>query len=323
MRSRFIRKAVQFIHDERLGLVSVPIPRRISNRIFARLFQFASRSGDPLVQREVAGFKLWLPFSHALPFILQQLPQYSSNLARIAKYTYGKYPDLHFIDIGANVGDTVAMLRREATFPILCIEGSDKFFSILKKNTAQFSDVCTVQTYVGETTDDTVEMDIEEVEGTAHLRKSRSNKSLHIKKLSDILSSAGKAAFQSSKMLKIDTDGYDCKILRGAADFLSRAKPVVFFEYDPFFLSQQEDRGRDIFERLQELGYYQFMIYDNRGDLLLTGDLSNQALIDEIHLYYSGRGGLSYCDICVFHAEDQDVFLTARQAEMEFFSQNR
>jgi hypothetical protein len=38
----------------------------------------------------------------------------------------------------------------------------------------------------------------------------------------------------NSKMLKIDTDGFDTLILKSAVDFLKRAKPIIFFEYDPF-----------------------------------------------------------------------------------------
>lgn len=35
-----------------------------------------------------------------------------------------KYPDLSLIDIGTNVGDTVAIVRQDAHYPILCVEGS-------------------------------------------------------------------------------------------------------------------------------------------------------------------------------------------------------
>ncbi len=44
--------------------------------------------------------------------------------------------------------------------------------------------------------------------------------------------------FIHTKMVKIDTDGYDLIILRGGLKYLETSKPVLFFEYDPYFLQQ-------------------------------------------------------------------------------------
>ncbi|MBD2129906.1 hypothetical protein NDI39_22750 [Microcoleus sp. ZQ-A2] len=92
----------------------------------------------PLISYKIAGFNLLLPFSHQLPFILKTYPLYSSNLARLAKYVKEKYEHLKFIDIGANIGDSIALLRKEAVFPILCIEGDEQFLSALEKNATFF-----------------------------------------------------------------------------------------------------------------------------------------------------------------------------------------
>jgi hypothetical protein len=124
-------------------------------------------------------------------------------------------------------------------------------------------------------------------------------------------------------MIKIDTDGFDCKILRGAADFLKTAQPVVFFEYDPFLLAEQGDDGISIFNDFRQYNYKKMLIYDNVGDLMVTTDVDNSSLIQEIHLYFSGRWSHQYCDICVFHAEDSDLFETVRQQEIQFFENIR
>jgi hypothetical protein len=40
--------------------------------------------------------------------------------------TQAKYPNLTMIDVGANVGDSIAIVRVDV--PILCVEGEDHFF---------------------------------------------------------------------------------------------------------------------------------------------------------------------------------------------------
>lgn len=45
------------------------------------------------------------------------------------------------IDVGANVGDSLAHFRRFSNAPVICIEPSPEFFAILEKNSQQFRDV--------------------------------------------------------------------------------------------------------------------------------------------------------------------------------------
>ncbi len=129
--------------------------------------------------------------------------------------------------------------------------------------------------------------------------------------------------FIHTKMIKIDTDGYDLIILRGALKYLETSKPVLFFEYDPYFLQQQDDNGLSIFPILQKIGYQDIIIYDNIGALLLSCNVSDNKILEEIHAYYSGRGGKMYCDLCVFHKEDKDVFEFSRIEELNYFRRLR
>ena len=123
-------------------------------------------------------------------------------------------------------------------------------------------------------------------------------------------------------MIKIDTDGFDSIILKGSLDFLVMARPVIFFEYDPFFLTKQGDDGISIFPILSSIGYSKMLIYDNFGDYILSTELTNSVIIEEIHNYFSGRGGNRYCDICVFHSDDNDLFEKIRISEILFFKKN-
>lgn len=56
---------------------------------------------------------------------------------------------------------------------------------------------------------------------------------------------------------------------------------------------------------------------------MLSTPLDNSILLEELTLYFSGRRGYLYCDMCVFHAEDHDLFDIVRQSELQFFKQVR
>jgi FkbM family methyltransferase len=272
-----------------------------------------------LVIHNIHGYDLEFPPSHALPWILQNWPYYSSNLGRIAQAVHQKYADLTFIDVGANIGDSVAILRRLAHFPILCIEGDRAFLDVLSRNVKQFDAVAIAPCYVGED-DVSITAKSTGVAGTAHLVSSGDNangESIKVEKLGGVLSRHRE--FLQPKMIKIDTDGFDGKILRGAVDVLRSAKPVVFFEYDPFFLAQQNDNGIAIFSLLIEHGYSGLIVYDNFGDLLLCMPKIEIDRMEELNLYFSGRQSKQYCDACAFHQEDQDLYEQTRMSELAFF----
>jgi FkbM family methyltransferase len=260
-----------------------------------------------------------MPFSHNLPFYIRSYPDYSSNLGRIAKLVNEKYNDLSIIDIGANVGDSVAIVKTEVDCPILCIEGNEYFFRLCEKNTVFFSNVSLENAYIGNKTEHAA-LKIKDCGGTSHICKDENKDKLNeidIKTLADVLKKH--SVYLKSKLLKIDTDGFDCIILRGSIDYLLIAKPIVFFEYDPFFLSKQNDDGKSIFTMLSSIGYKVALIYDNFGDYILSVDLTNLYLLEDLHNYISNRGGRYYYDICVFHQEDADLFEKIRLSEIQFF----
>jgi len=57
------------------------------------------------------------------------------------------------------------------------------------------------------------------------------------------------------KLIKIDVDGYDYKVLKGATETLRRFRPMVFVEFCEQALNGQGDSIVDIYELLRGLGY--------------------------------------------------------------------
>lgn len=309
----------QHIYDLKLKYTGTGLLNKLMDRLITPVYDAFEKK--MLVKTKIGLFDIHIPLTHHLPFILKTSPLYSNNLVRIAKLVNEKYSDLKFIDIGANIGDSVALLRSVTDFPILCIEGDDYYYNILEKNIALFKDVQIKKSYIGEFTS---EMNVNPVSknGTAYLHQEGDiNKKTLIKNISSILEEH--ELFSKSKMLKIDTDGYDNKIIRGSFSYLKESKPVIFFEYDPYFLAQQGEDSLSIFKFLHTIGYKKLLIYENRGEFILSADIDNVTLLEDITNFYSGRNGLLYCDICVFHEEDEDLFNTVRLSEIRFFEKIR
>lgn len=296
------------------------IVSRFQNYLNRKMFNYAMKI-NPIIEQEVAGFSLYMPFSHSLPFYLKKFPYYSKNLVRLANYTFQKFGTLKLIDVGANIGDTIALLRKERCYPILAIEGDPYYFKLLEKNAAEFSDTVLVNSYLGEFCEE-LNVSSTKDRGTGGLKVVENSISkIQIKTLDETIK--GNLQFQDSKILKIDTDGFDFKILRGATSFLLKSKPLVFFEYDPFLLKNNGEDSKEVFKFLLNLGYENILLYDNFGELMLSAHLGSQQLIAEINSYLLGRMSQFYCDICAFHGDDNDLFRTARASELTFFERSK
>ena len=316
--SKFLTLTSQFIFDKLLETSTTGRLNRIRFRILLACRRLMVKQTDPLVRYHLDGFELMLPLSHDLPFHRKAYPQYSTNLARAAQQVMTKYPMAGCIDIGANVGDTVAILRRRVHTPILCLEGDRRYFSILQMNMTKFKDVYLEEVFVANKVGQ-LQGSLNAERGSARLVTAHSAENrISTQTLSDILSRNPQFT-NITKLIKIDTDGFDCLILQSEMALLATLKPVVFFEYDPYLFGHYMDDGFKIFESLRQVGYQYMLIWENVGDYLLSVDLNNQLLIEDIHHFYSGRFSYRYCDICAFHAQDKDIFQTVRQKEIEFF----
>jgi FkbM family methyltransferase len=294
------------------GLSSKQILTKILAQVSLRIIKKISGAYDPLISYPIKGHQIRLPLSHALPLVLQYYPDYSENLARVANCVYAKYPDLKIIDIGANIGDSVFVIRNKIPCPIFCIEGDLAFFKILQTNTATCKNVVIKQAFIGDS-DTTKNKELIVVSGTAHFTDSV-NTSTEFRKLSTVL--IEEPQFAQAKLLKIDTDGFDLAIIRGSTDFIQTAKPILFFEYDPFFLKNQKEDGISIFSLLQKLGYHSMVIYDNFGRYLISLPLTETNQIADLHRYLLNRPGDYYYDICVVHTEDLEVMQQLREIEL-------
>lgn len=274
---------------------------------------------DPLVKYKLWNYEIYIPFSHNLPVVLNSSKNYNTNLGRISNYVSEKYSKSNIIDIGANVGDTVALLRSFNNSQLLCIEGEKPYFELLKKNTNQFTDVTCVNFFLGEKNDEinaTVKVD----RGTSKLAFDNSNK-LEIKTLDNILESYDE--FKNSKLIKIDTDGYDFKILKGSEDLLLNSRPIIFVEFDPNLMKSNGEDVLSLFSFFTKHKYEYIIFYDNFGKYVISLNLDEKEKLFDLSNYFESSDSEKFCDICVFHMQDKDLFELTRKKELEFFSKNR
>ncbi|MEI6595458.1 MAG: FkbM family methyltransferase [Bacteroidota bacterium] len=273
--------------------------KSIKHKLLILCRKFLLLFGEVNVEFKYHKYSLQIPFSHDLPLNMKMFPTYNVNLGKITKIVQQKYADLKVIDVGANIGDSVAVMHHEAVVPILCIEGNPKFLKLLEQNAKQFKDIEIEASFVGEKS---VKVNPQNNLGTAFLEES--NEGIMVHTMQEVISKHPK--FATAKLLKIDTDGFDNIIIRASKELLSNAKPVIFFEYDPFYLAKQNEKGIDIFDFLEVLNYTSAIVFDNFGFYLTTVSLSNKNLLKDLHHYFN-RNGSIYMDICVVHKDDVDL----------------
>jgi FkbM family methyltransferase len=298
------------------------VKSRIIGATFRRVRRMVAKRRDLLVRYVLDGHELLMPLSHDLPLYRAAFPEYSENIGRLASYVEAKYPSLRLVDVGANVGDTVSIVRAKSQCPILCIEGDDYYFGILQHNlkAAGFKNVTVARAFVGAQSG-RIGGRLVQHDGSAHLEEGGAQ-SVEVTRLSDLLMRY--PDFKQIKMLKIDTDGCDCTILRAELELLSKRRPVLFFEFDPYLFRNHSYDGYRVFDDLCSVGYAYGIFYHNSGDYLLSANLNqNRSIVEDIQGYFSGRRGKSYVDVCLLHHDDLDLGFQIRSAELQYFNRAR
>lgn len=262
----------------------------------------------------VGPFELILPHDHMLDRYQKQYHLYDWVLGELTVLLLAKYPDAAAIDIGANVGDTAAVLCRKQEIPVLCIEGHPHFVAYLRRNLARLPACielaeCLVGAECGSISAASFTAD----HGTAAIDDAtgacEDDRRIPVRPLVDILREHPR--FQRARLLKTDTDGSDFAILRSSLDALRDTRPVLFFEYDPTLRVDGARSAADTIAALLQAGYQRFLVYDNYGHFLgsIDADCREKFLSLDRYLFsnlYFGRR-IYYYDVCAFCPADSDL----------------
>jgi FkbM family methyltransferase len=267
---------------------------------------------EPKVQyAEIGRYRIRLPENGRLLIHKKAFHLYDTALVEISRVLYGKYPGLHAIDIGANVGDTAALIRKSAEIPVLCIEGDPALLPLLSENVARLGPgVEMEESFVGldgaavnlnfahDLGSNACLVEAADAQGPTKLRSLRAILTDH-------------PEFARSKLLKIDTEGFDFDIIRQSLEFIQHATPAIFFEYAPYLRPDESHAGLGAIEALVRAGYSDFIYYDNFGNFLLRTDAANRDIFRDLDAYLASnrRHGVAVCyfDVCALHQEDADL----------------
>jgi FkbM family methyltransferase len=222
----------------------------------------------------------------------------------LSKYIDEDKGSLKIIDIGANIGDTAFLISTyKKNIPILCIEGSKEYLHLLRFNLSKNDNSKLVECFVG--MDNTQNLSIlSDGKGSSTLKIDDSNM-VELKSLDKIL--LDEFFYKDFNLIKIDTDGYDCDIIKGNIGIIERNKATIFFEYAPSFFHSGVNQNLAIFEFLQAHKYPYFIFYNSRGELLFTVDSLNSVnTILSIHEYFIRAG--RYADIVVLHETEKLLY---------------
>jgi FkbM family methyltransferase len=297
-----MRSAVSGFPDRALRFAkSLPWPAsRLVFAVLIRMIRAYGRATGKLTRIRFGDVEIVAPLEH--PAVgWRYHSTFNQNYVLVAKQILQKRQGL-IIDVGANIGDGVAMLRGAGVdAPVLGIEGAEVWFDLLKSNTSGFSGVTLENVFLG-TGEQESGLALDVKDGTSKLIKG----DVGVETISlDALIARHKE--HPVVMLKTDTDGFDARVLYGAKALLKEQHPVVFAEVDETLLREQGNSSSELMKYLAECGYIFLAAWDNFGRFLGSRPLS-QGVADLIATRPGGPG-MAYIDIAVFTEVDRDVLM--------------
>lgn len=266
----------------------------------------------------VGKFPIEMPGYNPQLINYQLYPDLNIQLARLAATIAKKYPGMTVIDVGANVGDTIAVLKSAIDLPVIAVEGDDVSYSYLEKNTKQFSNITLIKTYLGEhSREEKVSME-KSGWNTTLIPDAAGEKQISFKTLDEVVTSNG-LNDKELKLLKVDVEGFDTIVLRGATRIIQQHKPVLFFEYNRANMIAINEDGLSTIFSFRNYGYHKIAFFDHKGTLMLATDLQNVEVVTYMHEYVSAKNNLAgYYDICIFHEKDTSVAEEFLKLEKQF-----
>ena len=263
---------------------------------------------DPPCQMLVHGRLLTMPLSHDLPHYLHAHHFYDQLLVRLSQFMHTSQASICCVDVGANIGDSIAALALHPSDRFIAVEPNPGFYPYLVKNSAAYQHVLPLQV-ICSSSDEQRAFNIEEKRGTASIVPANQHQTglEHATPMtldSLLLAHGGDSRID---LLKIDTDGHDFEVLAGARSVIQRDLPVVMFECDVFGNALYSEQVLEQLQYFQDCGYQQFMVYDNFGYLLGRYSLSDTGAFQHLLLYQLTSPFL-YFDILLMTTPDIDAF---------------
>ncbi|MBS4064599.1 MAG: FkbM family methyltransferase [Chitinophagaceae bacterium] len=286
--------------------------RKIINTLGYDIVKYNVHSADKAKKTfpvHVGNYNILMPGNNPLISLYKYQPWSNSQIGDLAKLVVKKYADAVMIDTGANVGDTVAVVKSKVEIPIIAIEGDTFSFSFLKKNATQFQNLFLLKAFLGEEQKKIAVTMGKDGWNNTIIPDEQSSNQLELKTMDNLLKDENLFS-KNIKLLKIDTEGFDTIILRGCRNLLEKHKPVLFFEYNGENMKSIKENGYETLINLKKYGYKRVHVYDCINNLILVTTLENEDLLKQLDTYSQlDNSMIKYYDMCIFHENDIDLSL--------------
>ena len=164
------------------------------------------------------------------------------------------------IDVGANIGYTTLLFSKATPAgKVFSIEPSKELFNTVTEHLClnKIKNVIGLNIGLGEKAMSALLYKVSENNSGMnrvfeHTETSFNSESIIIKTLDDVVK---EQKIEKVDAIKIDVEGYEYKILKGAYNTLRSYKPVLLIEIDNFNLKEQQSSPLEIFKFLTELNY--------------------------------------------------------------------
>jgi FkbM family methyltransferase len=270
---------------------------------------------NSIIPVKVGNFSIEVPGINPVYSYYESNPGLFGQLGLLTTLVRKKYPQLAVVDIGANVGDTACLIKTAEDVPVLCIEGDDTSFAFLQKNLVQFRNAIAHKLFLAEKSDIiSASLDCAGWNTTIVPGTTGASRPVQVKRFDEFIIS--QPDWQNYKLLKIDTEGFDCPIIRGAVQFIRQVQPVMLVEYNRKGMKLINEPGIDTLFQLADLGYSRIVFHDSSGQFIGSCTLADRETVLDWHHYADKEASdFRYLDLTLFHECDTDIALEFLQAE--------
>lgn len=284
------------------------MPSLIIRKLKDKAFTSLRVAANIPVKYQYKDFSILLPPNHKLPSYQRYHPKYDKFLPHLSKHID---PSATVIDVGANVGDTLAgMVEHNSASIYICVEPDDIFFEYLTQNIARIKktkghlQVHPVKSLVGKSLFD---VSLEGQGGTKHAVIGKRG-TIQPKPLDEIL--GGLPNISNVRILKTDVDGFDYDVIDSSLAVIRDHKPIIFFECQYEFDYQKTGYEKTLLA-LEKEGYDDWTIFDNFGEVMVrTNDLKIiTRLLDYVWRQNEGNSTrtIYYYDVLAAQGMDKDL----------------
>lgn len=255
------------------------------------MYQDQRFAGQVPVSFQFYGYDLTVPSKHPLiafhtpnsgnyqPYRDRGLGVIAAALAQLGRQGVA-------IDIGANVGDTLAVIARNSAFKVVCVEASDFFAQYLRVNVERhFKDRAEIRhCFIAAKPDDPGQA-LFHWGGTARPIDRPFSESCAVIPIGRLIAEAGAVA-----LLKIDTDGFDLALIEACLETRPAPTFPIYFELEitsnqAHELRAAAQRSQAFFHRTVQAGYRRALVWDDPGRFFGLIDLAEAGAVTNLLNY--------------------------------------